>query len=142
MSEEEMMKQFEKIMAEMGLGEASGQPSASGSASKGAGPSSQGPQQQAENFQDAIKSTMSRLKQSSSNASAGGSGGANPFGDFSEDDMAKLLSSLGGDGEMPEGEEGMAKMLEKMMGELMSKEVLYEPLKELRDKVRPPRESR
>lgn len=48
------------------------------------------------------------------------------------------MQGLGGGGEVPEGEEGMAKMLETMMGELMSKEVLHEPLKELRNKVSHP----
>lgn len=144
MSEEEMMKQFEKIMAEMGLGDpsqsataAAGASSAAGgaSSSKSAG-STGGPA----NFQDTIKSTMDRLRQSdAAGSSSGGGGGANPFGDFSDEDMAKLLQGLGGAGGgldgMDQSEEGMAKMLEKMMGELMSKEVLYEPLKELRDKV-------
>lgn len=137
MSEEEMMRQFEKIMAEMGLGDGSANPAAAtagaaGGSSASTSGSAGGPQQPAD-FQDAIKSTMSRLRQSS--AASGSAGGADAFGDFSEEDMAKLLSSLGENGELPEGEEGMAQMLEKMMGELMSKEVLHEPLKELRDKV-------
>ena len=37
-----------------------------------------------------------------------------------------------------ESEEEMKSMLETMMSSLMSKDVLYEPLKELHDKVRPP----
>lgn len=37
--------------------------------------------------------------------------------------------------ELGESEEEMAAMLEGMMGTLMSKEILYEPLKELADKV-------
>jgi peroxin-19 len=41
--------------------------------------------------------------------------------------LAALLES-GDDGELQ-------KLLEGMMGQLMSKEVLYEPLKELSDKV-------
>ncbi|PWN20377.1 Pex19-domain-containing protein [Microstroma glucosiphilum] len=149
MSEEEMMKQFEKIMQEMGLGEegmaALGGGSAAGAAppagtrgaAGGSAPSTSG---DPANFQDAIKSTMSRLRQSQGSSGAGSSskaGGADPFADFSDDDMAKLLQGLGGEGGLPEGEEGMASMLEKMMGELMSKEVLYEPLKELRDKYPP-----
>lgn len=149
LSEEEMMKQFEKIMAEMGLGEGAGAGAgtartegagASGSTSTttppaGAAAGSTGTGASTPNFQDAIRSTMSRLRQSEASSSGAGGSGANPFGDFSEADMAKLLEGLGGEGGMPEGEEGMAKMLESMMGELMSKEVLYEPLKELRDKV-------
>jgi len=35
----------------------------------------------------------------------------------------------------PEDEEMLQEFLESMMGQLMSKEVLYEPLKELTDKV-------
>jgi hypothetical protein len=42
--------------------------------------------------------------------------------------LAALLESGGDDGELQ-------KLLEGMMGQLMSKEVLYEPLKELNDKV-------
>lgn len=136
MSEDEMMKQFGKIMAEMGLGGRAGSSGTSAGVATTAGSSSVStaePQRPAD-FQDAIKLTMSRLRESSS-STAGGSGGSDPFGDFSEEDLAKLLSSLGENGEVPEGEEGMTQMLEKMMGELMSKEVLYEPLKELRDKV-------
>ncbi|CAO1638715.1 unnamed protein product [Sympodiomycopsis kandeliae] len=136
LSEEELMKQFEKIMAEMGLDGESSNQAASASQPTQSQQSTAAPA----NFQDAIKSTMSRLRESNaSNASGGGAGagGPNPFGDFSEEDMAKLLAGLGGDGGIPEGEEGMANMLEKMMGELMSKEVLHEPLKELRDKYPP-----
>ena len=49
--------------------------------------------------------------------------------------METLLSSLknmGGDGE---AEEGLQGLLETMMSQLMSKEVLYEPLKEMHEKV-------
>jgi peroxin-19 len=147
MSEEEMMKQFEKIMQEMGLGD-EGMAALGGGAAGGAAPPAgtrgaaggSAPLGSGDpaNFQDAIKSTMSRLRQSQGSSGAGSSskaGGADPFADFSDEDMAKLLQGLGGEGGLPEGEEGMAGMLEKMMGELMSKEVLYEPLKELRDKV-------
>ena len=39
---------------------------------------------------------------------------------------------MGGDGE---AEEGLQGLLETMMSQLMSKEVLYEPLKEMHEKV-------
>ena len=39
---------------------------------------------------------------------------------------------MGGDGE---AEDGLQGMLETMMSQLMSKEVLYEPLKEMHEKV-------
>lgn len=47
--------------------------------------------------------------------------------------MEALLQSLGdlGLGEGGENEAELAGFLESMMGQLMSKEVLYEPLKEL-----------
>ena len=50
-------------------------------------------------------------------------------------DLETLLSSLSnmeGDGE---GEHGLEGILETMMSQLMSKEVLYEPLKEMHEKV-------
>ncbi|CAO1626987.1 unnamed protein product [Jaminaea pallidilutea] len=138
-SEEEMMSQFERIMEEMGLGQGSGggPPSSSSkpgqSATKDA-TSATGNQPEA--FPDVVKETMSRLRKSSgANAAGGAGGGADPFADFSDEDMSKLLSSLGG-GDM-DSEEGMSKALEKLMGEMMGKEVLYEPLKELKDKYKP-----
>lgn len=129
--EEQMMKQFEQMMADMGLG-------GTGSGGLGAGPSSapsapsassssQKPQQPA-NFQDAIRSTMSRLRESDQTATS--SAGQSGEMDF-EKLFAAMSNSEGGEG----GEEGIANMLESMMSELMSKEVLYDPLKELRDKV-------
>jgi peroxin-19 len=45
------------------------------------------------------------------------------------------LASLGESGEGGENDEELAGMLEGMMAQLMSKEILYEPLKELGDKV-------
>ena len=42
------------------------------------------------------------------------------------------LSNMEGDGE---GEHGLEGILETMMSQLMSKEVLYEPLKEMHEKV-------
>lgn len=50
-----------------------------------------------------------------------------------EDPLAALLASLGGLG--GDGELDGDSMLESMMDGLMSKEVLYEPLKELNSKV-------
>lgn len=45
---------------------------------------------------------------------------------------------MGGDGD---AEDGLQGMLETMMSQLMSKEVLYEPLKEMHEKVRKPTSS-
>ncbi|GJJ13061.1 hypothetical protein Clacol_007310 [Clathrus columnatus] len=76
-------------------------------------------------FQRAIRQAIEKLKSSDNALKADSKTG-------SEDDpLEGLLSSLGDlnlDGE--EGE-GLESMLESMMSQLMSKEVLYEPLKEL-----------
>lgn len=138
-NEDEMMKQFEQMMADMGLGGMAGMdgfPGATSSSSSSGGkavsipPLTSGSSQAAPppaNFQDAIKSTMSRLRESDASASTSA--------DATDGmDLEKLMAALGGSGEGLEGEEGLAKMLESMMGELMSKEILYDPLKELRDK--------
>ena len=52
-------------------------------------------------------------------------------GDGLEDLFARLGGDLGGE----ESEEELKGILETMMSQLMSKDVLYEPLKELHDKV-------
>lgn len=134
-NEEEMMKQFEQMMSEMGLGGMTGLEGLTGSdptapkpnttTSSATAPTAQPPPPA--NFQDAIKNTMSRLRESDATASSS-TAGADGM------DLEKLMAALG-NGEGLEGEEGMAKMLETMMGELMSKDVLYEPLKELKDRV-------
>lgn len=50
--------------------------------------------------------------------------------------METLLSTLKNVGADGEDEEGLQGLLETMMSQLMSKEVLYEPLKEMHEKVR------
>jgi peroxin-19 len=133
-NEQEMMKQFEQMMADMGLGGMAGMEGLSGGDTKGATSSTStsaaggAPAAAPANFQDAIKSTMSRLRES--DASASSSTGADADGM----DLEKLMAALGG-AEGIEGEEGISKMLESMMGELMSREILYEPLNELKEKV-------
>ncbi|KDQ10644.1 hypothetical protein BOTBODRAFT_35973 [Botryobasidium botryosum FD-172 SS1] len=93
------------------------------------GKGSQSQPQPAADFQDTIKEAMRKLKRSDDDAAAR-SGEPGP-----EDPLAALLDQMG---DLPlsaeEGEAGLQKLLEGMMGELMSKEVLYEPLKELDDK--------
>ena len=49
-------------------------------------------------------------------------------------EMLKQLDSAGG-GEGVGGDAGMAKLLEGMMEQLMSKDILYEPMKDLQEKV-------
>ncbi|SCZ99104.1 BZ3500_MvSof-1268-A1-R1_Chr3-1g05814 [Microbotryum saponariae] len=81
------------------------------------------------NFQDAIKASMSKVQQSNSavdqETSAKTAAGANA------DPLAAMMASMAG---LEGGEEGLQGMLDEMMGQLMSREVLYEPLKELSDK--------
>ncbi|GAA5976349.1 hypothetical protein JCM10908_005468 [Rhodotorula pacifica] len=96
------------------------------------------------NFQDAIAASMSKLRDSSTTADASraaSSTGAGGGGDSAG--MAAMLAQLAG---MPGGagglgglegldsDEGLQGMLDDMMKQLMSREMLYEPLKELADK--------
>lgn len=85
---------------------------------------------------------MAKLKESDATATADSASSDNPFAGLSGaegEEMAKLLAALGGSGDLS-GLEGamdnpeLTKMLEGMMDELMSRDILYEPLKELRDK--------
>lgn len=105
------------------------EPSASTPASASqAGASSPGPAKA--DFQSRIRSSMNRLRESESELRP-------PDSSPSADDDAfksllEGLGELGGDGEQ-DGD--IQKMLEMMMGQLMSKDVLYEPLKELHEKV-------
>ncbi|BGP14378.1 Peroxisome chaperone and import receptor [Rhodosporidiobolus nylandii] len=89
------------------------------------------------NFQDAIAASMSKMRDSSSsaNAAAESSRAAGAGGDAG---MAAMLAQLAG---MPDlgdlagdDEEGLQGMLDEMMKQLMSREMLYEPLKDLADK--------
>ena len=50
-------------------------------------------------------------------------------------ELDDLLSRLGGDMDGVESEDKLKGILETMMSQLMSKDVLYEPLKELHEKV-------
>ncbi|KAI0266429.1 Pex19 protein family-domain-containing protein [Gloeopeniophorella convolvens] len=77
-------------------------------------------------FQKNVREAMERLHKSDANLQADAS--APPA-----DDLAALLSSLGGG---PDGvdDDALQGLLEGMMGQLMGKDVLYEPLKELNDK--------
>jgi len=82
-----------------------------------------------DDFQKTIRQAMEKLKESESTLQAD-STPANPNADSLEALLAQF--GAGGDGE---SEEELHGLLETMMGQLMSKEVLYEPLKELHDKL-------
>ncbi|EDR10787.1 uncharacterized protein LACBIDRAFT_293286 [Laccaria bicolor S238N-H82] len=80
-------------------------------------------------FQDKIKQAMDKLKESETNLQ----GDSSTADTTSPESLEALLKSLGDLGGLGEGgdENELAGFLETMMGQLMSKEVLYEPLKEL-----------
>jgi len=67
---------------------------------------------------------MDKMKEGQSSLKSSDGGG----------DLDALLSSLNNVGADGEDEEGLQGFLETMMSQLMSKEVLYEPLKEMNEK--------
>lgn len=87
-------------------------------------------------FQSRIRNTMDKLKSSESNLEP-----SRTQEQVEVDELAKLLEGLGGEGADPNAEQELTDVLQAMMGQLMSKEVLYEPLKELYEKFPPYLES-
>jgi len=75
-----------------------------------------------DSFQSRIKMAMDKLKESESTLKADAGSGT---------EMESLLSELG---KLGDNDEDLQGVLESMMSQLMSKEVLHEPLKELHDK--------
>ncbi|KAG1805616.1 Pex19 protein family-domain-containing protein [Suillus variegatus] len=78
-----------------------------------------------DDFQSRIRNTMNKLKESESGLKSSDPSSSAP----NADSLEALLSQFG-----DEDEEDMQGVLEAMMGQLMGKDVLYEPLKELLDK--------
>ncbi|KAK7062700.1 Peroxisome chaperone and import receptor [Paramarasmius palmivorus] len=93
-------------------------------ASRSEGPNNSG------DFQSKIKQTMDKLKESESNLKAGSSAGA-------PDTLEGLLESLQDLGLDNEDDPEFNGFLENVMGHLMSKDILYPPLKELSDNYPP-----
>jgi len=88
-------------------------------------------------FSETISRTMERMQESESAADkARDEAELQSETDVFLAEMLKQLDSAGG-GEGVGGEEGMAKLLEGMMEQLMSKDILYEPMKDLQEKVHP-----
>ncbi|RDB16460.1 Peroxisomal biogenesis factor 19 [Hypsizygus marmoreus] len=126
-----------------GLEEFLGQGAQDVKAKEGSAPSTSGVQGRVETneFQNKIKQAMDKLRQSESNLKAESTpkppGAPSSLAGATPESLDALLASLGdlglGDGDGPENEEELAGLLENMMGQLMSREVLYEPLKELAD---------
>jgi peroxin-19 len=98
------------------------------------------------NFQDAIAASMSKLRDSSTTANASRAAASSSGAGGDSAGMAAMLAQLAGmpggaGGGLPgleglDSDEGLQGMLDDMMKQLMSREMLYEPLKELADKVR------
>ena len=99
------------------------------SAGAGAGASSEQP----DSFNDAIKRTMGRMKESGDKATAA----ASNEDELSDDMIAQLLKAVeaGADGAGEDGD--LSKMFMGMMEQLSNKEMLYEPMKELDVKFGP-----
>ena len=94
-------------------------------------PSGQRPKSDEESFAETIKRTMERMQSSEDQAtSAAQSGGGE------EDFLEQLLKGMpgGAAGANDMDEEGFTNMLLGMMEQLMNKEALYEPMKELDEK--------
>ncbi|KAJ7039525.1 Pex19 protein family-domain-containing protein [Mycena alexandri] len=94
----------------------------------------------ADDFQAKIRQAMGKLREGEETLQESSGAGANaPAPDSLEALLAQLneLGGADGDSGLPTDESELAGFLENMMGELMSKEVLYEPLTELADKFPP-----
>jgi len=131
-AEDELMKQFEKMLSgSMSQWETEAPEPAASAPAEGPGGKS---------FQDAVQATMAKLKQSNDSAtSKSTSDASNPLGSLGlggDSDLTQILEALtkagGEDGEMPD----LSQLLTQMMEDLMNKEILYEPLKDLHQRVR------
>ncbi|KAJ5835012.1 hypothetical protein N7447_001038 [Penicillium robsamsonii] len=129
------------VMAEEGGAGASAENLAAAAAAAGiSAPSTQGSSntpavgaEQPDSFNDAIKRTMGRMKESGDKATAA----ASNEDDISDDMLAQLLKAVEA-GASGAGEDGdLSKMFMGMMEQLSNKEMLYEPMKELDVKFGP-----
>ncbi|RPB06965.1 Pex19 protein [Morchella conica CCBAS932] len=117
----ELQDQFEHLVKELNDAATGGKATTSSS-------SAPKPLKAPANFQDRIKQTMERMKSSEAEVDAAV---ADSEGDDFLAEMLKQMQSAGGDGE---SDEDFSKMLLTMMEQLTSKEILYEPMRELADK--------
>ena len=94
-----------------------------------------GPSSAKTSFNETMSRTMERIQESESAADKARDSAASQSDTdaFLAEMLKQLDSAQGGDG--TGGEAGMAKLLEGMMEQLMSKDILYEPLKDLQEKV-------
>jgi peroxin-19 len=84
-------------------------------------------------FSETLNRTMERMAESESAADAAQDEPQSETDAFLAEMLKQLDGAAGGSGEG--GEAGMAKLLEGMMEQLMSKDILYEPMKDLQEKV-------
>lgn len=83
------------------------------------------------NFEYVMKETMERLKKLGNDIDSKLKN--DPLGSNPEDMLTQLLAGMGGDG-LGGGDMDMSKLLVDMLEQLSSKEVLYEPIKDLNTK--------
>lgn len=121
-SQKELQDQFEHLVKELNDAATTGKTTPSISMG---GPK---PATVPANFQDRIKQTMERMKSSEAEVDAAV---ADTEGDDFLAEMLKQMQGAAGEGE---GDEDFSKMLLTMMEQLTSKEILYEPMRELADK--------
>ncbi|KAJ7484080.1 Pex19 protein family-domain-containing protein [Mycena galericulata] len=91
-------------------------------------------------FQSKIQQAMGKLKEGEDTLKDASASAPEPGADSLEALLAQLKdlgAGADGEGDLPANEAELAGFLENMMGELMSKEVLYEPLTELAEKFPP-----
>ncbi|KAJ5338248.1 Pex19 protein [Penicillium brevicompactum] len=122
------------VMAEQGGAGGSGAAAAGASNAKSQSSAPEASSEQpADSFNDAIKRTMGRMKESGDKATAA----ASNEDDLSDDMIAQLLKAVeaGADGAGEDGD--LSKMFMGMMEQLSNKEMLYEPMKELDVKFGP-----
>lgn len=79
------------------------------------------------NFQESIEANLQRMRESESTANEASEPDGSESDAFMAEMMKQFQDSAGGDGDF-------SKVLEGMMAQLMSKEILYEPLLELHQK--------
>lgn len=131
------LEQLSKLMNGLGAGAAT--PPGTSSASSSSKPTGSSiPNKKPQSFQDTIAATMSKLAESDAQNKARASGASGKGSE--QDQLAALMAqmeALGGAGLGGEGgEDGdLPGMLDGLMDQLMSKELLYEPISELRTKV-------
>ncbi|KAI9228859.1 MAG: Pex19 protein [Piptocephalis tieghemiana] len=85
-------------------------------------------------FQEKMEDTMGRLRESSEKASEAASSSSMSDEETLLQEMMRHMEEMAGEGGLGAGEEGgggLDKLMEGMMNQLMTREVLYEPMRDL-----------